>query len=448
VAKGGAPVIGEALVRLDGYLPIEWDGVAGCCQHLGRSELLADFPPGDAAQRLEASKGALPLLLRCSDALTVRARARLSDHPAFLGSDFVRFRLTIEDFDSGSGAALQAHLSSLRKAAHLGIASAHDVEAAQARSGFQRWRLPHVALPEGRPEDVDLSVSFLGKRLRAPVLIAGMTGGSERAAVVNRRLAALAQQRGFAFGLGSQRAMLEQPLLAPSYRVRDVAPDVLLLANIGAAQLKLGVGADECRRLVDEVSADALAIHLNVLQELVQPEGDRDWREILPRIATVAAALQVPVIVKETGCGISGEVALRLRDAGVAAVDVGGLGGTSWGWIEGFRSADPQRKAIGATFRDWGIPSAEAVLDCRRALGEGYPIVATGGLRSGLDAATALALGADVAGFALPFLRAADESEEAAAALGSRFVEELRIATFCAGARAVTGLRGLAREAR
>jgi len=298
-----------------------------------------------------------------------------------------------------------------------------------------------VALPERHPDHLDLSADLLGKRLSAPLMIAGMTGGSERAGRVNRRLAAVAQELGLAMGLGSQRAMLEVPSLAPTFAVRDVAPDILLLGNVGAVQLGLGVGVDDCRRLVDAVQADALAVHLNPLQELVQPEGDRDWRGLLPRIEQLCSDLGVPVVVKETGCGISGELAVRLRDAGVSAIDVGGTGGTAWGWIEGFRSASPHRQAIGATFREWGIPTADALQACRAALGDELPLIATGGVRSGLDVAMAVALGADVAGMALPFFRAADESMEEALALGRRIVEEIRIATLLSGASSARDLR-------
>lgn len=331
-----------------------------------------------------------------------------------------------------------------RKDEHLSIAAAEDVEADRARPGWRDWRLPHLALPEAHPDELDLSVELLGKRLSAPLLVAGMTGGSQRAGEINRRLARVAQELGLALGLGSQRAMLEESALAPTFAVRDLAPDVLLLGNIGAVQLNLGVGLDACRWLVEEVGADALAVHLNPLQEMVQPEGDRDWRGLLPKIEQLAAQLNVPVVAKETGAGISGAVAVRLRDAGVTAIDVGGSGGTSWGWIEGFRAADPERRAIGATYRDWGLPTADALVQCRQALGDDFPLIATGGVRSGLDAALALAIGADLAGVALPFFRAADRGPDAALALGRRLVEEIRIAAFLSGAGSCKGLRGLA----
>ncbi len=424
----------DGLIRLDGYLPVRIDGRPGACQEIALDRLIVDLHDG-----ADAPVGGVRLALLCSDELTVWIDAEVtgaqSDGPT------TRVELMVLGFDGDGRERLVGHVSSLRKASHLSIAATEDVEAAVTRAGWDRWRLPHVALPERHPDHLDLSADLLGKRLSAPLMIAGMTGGSERAGRVNRRLAAVAQELGLAMGLGSQRAMLEVPSLAPTFAVRDVAPDILLLGNVGAVQLGLGVGVDDCRRLVDAVQADALAVHLNPLQELVQPEGDRDWRGLLPRIEQLCSDLGVPVVVKETGCGISGELAVRLRDAGVSAIDVGGTGGTAWGWIEGFRSASPHRQAIGATFREWGIPTADALQACRAALGDELPLIATGGVRSGLDVAMAVALGADVAGMALPFFRAADESMEEALALGRRIVEEIRIATLLSGASSARDLR-------
>ncbi len=420
-------------VRLEGYLPVRAGGRIVLCAALSTAAAELHVPDGAAA----LPDGPFRAELLCRAGLTVAATLRRDSGDVY----------AIEAFEGDGEAALTGHLSGLRKASHLNVVATEDVEAATARAGWDRWRLPHVALPDAHPDELDLSVELLGKRLRAPLMIAGMTGGSRRAGDVNRRLAEVAQELGLALGLGSQRAMLEVPDLAETFAVRDVAPDIFLLGNIGAVQLNLGVGVDDCRRLVDAIGADALAVHLNPLQEMVQPEGDRDWRALLPKIEALCAALEVPVLAKETGCGISGEVAVRLRDAGVAAIDVGGTGGTAWGYIEGFRAASPERQQIGATYRDWGIPTADAVIDCRAALGDDFPIVATGGVRTGLDAALAIALGADVAGMALPFFRAADESLEAAVALGARVVEEIRIATFCAGAETPAALRGSARRA-
>jgi isopentenyl-diphosphate delta-isomerase len=244
-------------------------------------------------------------------------------------------------------------------------------------------------------------------------------------------------------GLGSQRVLLEQEGLAETFQVRDVAPDILLLANVGAIQLSLGVSVDDCCRLVETVQADALALHLNPIQEMVQPEGDRDWRDLRPRIEELIKRIGVPVVIKEVGFGISAEMAVLARDMGAAAIDVGGGGGTSWARIEGLCAQDRERQAMGESFRRWGISTGEAVVECRAALGPDFPIIATGGVRNGVDVARALALGADVAGMALPFFRAADESEEAPRALGRRILEELRIAMLCSGAGGLSGLREL-----
>lgn len=346
-------------------------------------------------------------------------------------------------FEGNGRTALVGHLSSVRKDDHLRIVATEDVEAKLKKPGWDRFRFPHVALPELHPDHLELGVGLLGKRLAAPIMIAGMTGGSERAGELNRRLAAACQQLGLGMGLGSQRAMLERPELLPTFAVRDVAPDILLVGNVGAVQLNYGVTIDDCKRLVDSVGADALAVHLNVLQELVQPEGDRDWRGLKAKVAALVRDLHVPVLLKETGCGIGPDLARWARDIGVAAIDVGGTGGTSWGWIEGFRAADPLWQALGATFRDWGLTTSEAVQQVRAAVGPDFPLVATGGVRTGLDVATALALGADVAGMALPFFRAADHDAAEPARLARRIIAELKIAMTCSGVGSLAALREL-----
>lgn len=423
----------SALIRLDGYLPVRVDGAVGFCQDLALDRLLVDLPG-------EPREGAVQLELLCSAAVTVRASGDVQS------VDGERHDIRVTGFAEGDREQLVAHVSSLRKSAHLSIVANEDVESATTRAGWERIRLPHEALPELDADALTLETRFLGKPLAAPLLMAGMTGGSERAGEVNRRLAAVARELGLGMGLGSQRAMIEAPALARTFRVRDVAPDILLIGNIGAVQLNYGVTVDDARRLVDEVEADALAIHLNVLQEMVQPEGDRNWSGLAPKIEALIAAVEVPVIVKETGCGLSAATARRLVDLGADALDVGGTGGTSWGWIEGFRAADPQRQALGATFRDWGLPTAESLRAVRAALPE-TPLMATGGVRSGLDVAKAVALGADVAGMALPFFRAADRSADEALALGRRLLDELRTAMMCTGSADLAALRTLPLEA-
>lgn len=426
------------LVRLEQYIVVDVDGRDGLCLLLSDERLTVDLPY-EVDLPVEVA-----LQLHCSSSRVAVARARVVGRREGAPPTRQRWDLLFTDFEGEGEALLVATLSSLRKTAHLTIAANEDVESSSTRAGWDEVRLPHVALPEADADrDVDLSTTCFNKALAAPLVISGMTGGSERAGLINRRLAVVAQELGIAFGLGSQRAMLENPELLPTFAVRSVAPDILLLANVGAVQLNLGVSVSDCDRLVDSVGADALAIHLNPLQEMVQPEGDRDWSDLLPKIAAVVRGLEVPVLVKETGCGIDGALAAQLASVGVAGIDVGGTGGTAWGWIEGFRAADAQRQEIGATFREWGIPTADALRSCRATLPASVALVATGGVRSGLDVARALALGADLAGMALPFFRAADRSEDACLAFGRRVLEELRIAMFCAGASDVPSLRAL-----
>ncbi len=326
-----------------------------------------------------------------------------------------------------------------RKADHIRINLEEDVQFPNLTTGFERYRLVHQALPELDLTAVDTGVELLGKRLRVPLLISSMTGGTAAAAIINRNLAQAAQARGVAMGLGSQRAGLEQAEMAYTFRVRDVAPDILLLANLGAVQLNRGYGLEHCRRAVEMIAADALILHLNPLQEALQADGDWDWRGLLNKIAAVCRGLEVPVVVKEVGWGISEKVARWLADAGVAAIDVAGAGGTSWSAVESHRAATEARRRLALAFTDWGIPTAEALLQARRGA-PGLPLIASGGMRTGLDAAKALALGAAAVGIASPFLKAAAESAEAVAAGIDQFAAELRIAMFCAGASNVAAL--------
>ncbi|HCP47195.1 MAG TPA: type 2 isopentenyl-diphosphate Delta-isomerase, partial [Deltaproteobacteria bacterium] len=422
-------------VELGVYVPVVLSGRMAFCCAFGLEVLVVDLPQRREDDSASPQVGeSLTMELHLGPGRRVSGLATVASLGSSPPGGFQRLHLDVTELDDDGEERLSAFLSARRKDSHLDIVASRDVEAAHTRAGWDDVRLPHVALPEAHPDDANLGTTFLGRALAAPVLIAGMTGGTERAGAVNRALARVAQELGLGMGLGSQRAMVEDPSLLSSFRVRAEAPDILLLANIGAVQLSHGVSADDCRRLVGEVEADALAIHLNPLQEMIQPEGDRDWRNLRPLIETVVTSVGVPVVLKETGCGLSGDMALLAREMGVAAIDVGGTGGTAWGFIEGFRAADEQHQAMGATFRDWGIPTAEALDQCREALGPDFPIIATGGVRHGLDVARAIGLGANLAGMALPFFRAADVSQDAALALGTRILEELRIAMFCAGA--------------
>ena len=327
------------------------------------------------------------------------------------------------------------------KADHLRICLEEDVAARGVTSGFERYRFVHRALPEIDLHEVDLSATFLGHALKAPLLVSPMTGGTPDAAVVNRRLAQAAQLAGSAMAVGSQRAAIEAPELAATYRVRDVAPDVLLFANLGAVQLNKGYGIEECARAVEMIEADSLILHLNPLQEALQPGGDVQFRGLLDRIREVILEAPFPVVVKEVGWGLSAEVAGLLAEAGVAAIDVAGAGGTSWSEVEARRAGCVRADRAAEAFADWGIPTAECLRQARSVLPE-HPLIASGGVRSGVDAAKALALGADLAGIATPLLRAAAESQERTEEALRGLIEELRIAMFCCGVRTLVELRG------
>jgi len=337
------------------------------------------------------------------------------------------------------------NLTSKRKLAHLRASLKGDVSFPRLTTGLERYRLLHQALPELNWADVDLRCSFLGHPMRAPLLISSMTGGAEPAGglsprEINLRLAWAAQEFGLALGVGSQRAALERPELAHTYQVRSVAPDILLLANLGAVQLNYGYGPAECQRAVDMIEADGLILHLNPLQEYFQSQGNLNFMGLLGKIEAVCRALEVPVIVKEVGWGISPQVARQLVEAGVAAIDVAGAGGTSWSEVERLQATDPMRQAIAGTFADWGIPTAEALVAVRQAL-PNIPLIASGGIRTGLDVAKAVALGADLAGIARPLLVAAYSSREALRAALLQILEELRLAMFCTGSATLAELR-------
>jgi isopentenyl-diphosphate delta-isomerase len=330
-----------------------------------------------------------------------------------------------------------------RKSEHLRINLEEDVHFPRLTTGLERFRFVHKALPELSLDDIRLETSFLGKPLRLPLLISSMTGGTAEAQRINRHLAEGAQAAGIAMGLGSLRAVLEAPHLADTFRVRRLAPDILLFANLGAAQLNTGFGVDECRRAVDLVEADALILHLNPLQEALQVDGDGDWRGLLAKIEAVCRGLDLPVVAKEVGWGISAAVARQLVNAGVMAIDIAGAGGTSWSQVEMYRAPTERRRRLCAEFADWGIPTAEALLEVRQALPT-IPLIASGGLRSGTDVAKVLALGADLAGLAGPFLKAANVSAQAVTDLATEMGDILRIVMFCVGAPDLPSLQSAA----
>ncbi len=322
--------------------------------------------------------------------------------------------------------------TSSRKASHIRINLEEDVRSALT-NGFEHYRFTHQALPELNLEQVDLSLDLFGRRLRAPLLISSMTGGTPEAAAINQTLAQAAQATGIAMGVGSMRAAIENPELADTFKIRRFAPDSLLLANLGAVQLNYGYGVDECRKAVEMLEADALILHLNVLQEAVQPEGQARFAGLLEKIEAVCRFLEVPVIAKEVGWGISQEAAARLASAGVAAIDVAGAGGTSWSQVEMYRASDDSQKRLAAAFIDWGIPTAESIVKVRQAA-PGMMIFASGGIRNGIEIAKAIALGATLGGMAGPFLKAAVESLELTVQTIHEICRELQVCMFAAGA--------------
>jgi len=337
-----------------------------------------------------------------------------------------------EEQDSGLVPDVDIH--ERRKADHIRINLEEDVAFKALSNGLEKVFFMHRALPELDLAAVDTSTSVLGKSLRTPLLISSMTGGTERARAINRELAAGAQAAGLAMGLGSMRAAIEDPALASTYQVRDVAPDILLFANLGAVQLNYGYGLAQCRRAVDMIAADALILHFNALQEAVQPEGDGNFAGLLGKVEAICRALPVPVVAKEVGWGFSAEDARRLGEAGVAAIDVAGAGGTSWSQVEMYRAPTARLARVAGAFIDWGIPTAVSIRYCREAAPH-LPIFASGGIKNGIEAAKCIALGASLVGLAGEFLRAADrEGAAGVVELAETITDELRVAMFCAGA--------------
>ena len=308
-------------------------------------------------------------------------------------------------------------------------------------TGLDAVRFVHEALPDLDYGKIDLGADFLGRRLKAPLLISAMTGGPARAGAINARLAEAAQHLGIALAVGSQRSALEadEPTPGLDISLRLKAPDTPILANIGAAQLTRGVGPDEARRLMDMIAADALIVHLNPLQEASQPEGDRDWWGVGAALEALARTVDFPVVVKETGAGLSAATAKRLADMGVAALDVAGAGGSNWALVEGERAGSEADKAHAAAFADWGIPTAQAIAEVRAACPRTL-IIGSGGIRDGMDAARAIRLGADMVGQAAGVLQAATVSTEAVVSHFQTVIRQLRTVCFCTGSANLAAL--------
>lgn len=334
----------------------------------------------------------------------------------------------------------RAALTERRKDDHIRINLDEDVQFPRVTTGLERLRFMHQALPELDLEAVDTRTTVFGKSLSSPLLISSMTGGTERARQINLTLAEAARSAGIALGLGSLRAALEDPALAPTYDVRRVAPNILLFANLGAVQLNYGYGLEQCQRAVDMVEADALILHFNALQEAVQPEGDSRFSGLLARVEAICRGLEVPVIAKEVGWGFSPQAARQLADAGVAAIDVAGSGGTSWSEVEYHRAPTAQHANVARAFADWGIPTADSLRYMREAA-PGLLVFASGGLRDGVDIAKCIALGAELGGMAGLFLKAAAQSVDAVNKLIWELSTQLRVAMFAAGAANIAALK-------
>ncbi len=330
--------------------------------------------------------------------------------------------------------------NSRRKKDHLGIALNNNQDFDGIATGLDDYWFVHQALPEVDLADIDLSTSVCGKTLRAPLLISPMVGGIEDSCRINRNLARAAQNLGLAMGVGSQRCAIEDPQVAHTYEVRDIAPDILLFANLGAIQLNNGYDLAECQRVVEMIEADGLILHLNPLQEALQEEGETNFASILERIGNICHGIGVPVIVKEVGYGISGDVAGRLVEAGVTGIDIAGAGGTNWSDMEGSRAHSKAAKLTASAFRSWGIPTAESIQMTRKYT-PGHLLIASGGIRNGIDVAKAIALGADAVGLAMPLLKPANESADDLTTILEQVIEELRICMFCIGTSNIEDLR-------
>lgn len=329
----------------------------------------------------------------------------------------------------------------VRKNQHIEICQSQDVEAKGGRNGFEAYEMVPRALPELNWDDLDTRVRFCGQDFALPILIAGMTGGVEKGETINRRLAELAERYDIPMGVGSQRMALDNKSLENIFQLKDRHPKMFLIGNIGIAQLKSEDYLDRCRRCVDMIGADALAIHVNVLQESLQIEGDKDFRGIIERIGHVASILDTSIIVKEVGCGLDRKTLTALNELPIAAVDVGGKGGTAWGYIEGLRSDSEDHLELAKLFRNWGVPTAKALVEAKRTLAESIEVIATGGVRDGVTVAKACGLGANLVGIGLPLLRASLISEDKLEQVMANFVKALKITMLCTGSKTVEDLR-------
>ncbi len=422
----------DQLVTLEPPLPcVGVKAGPGFIVALGKDRLLVKMSAG--------APGTDDLTVAYSEGRTFTVSARLSERAPGTFEAAVEAKGDLHEIDN--------LLALVRKGQHIRICETMDVEAADRFTGFSEVILRPRALPELAWDDLDTTQTFLGAKFQLPLLITGMTGGLARGAEINARLAAAAQAFGIPMGVGSQRIALEHPEHARIFTVKKAAPKVFLIGNLGIGQLHVGRVLDDCKRAVDMIDADALAIHVNVLQEVIQVEGDRDFRRLIEHVGEAAMRLGVPVLVKEVGGGMDVDSAVRLVEAGVRALDVGGKGGTSWSFIEGMRAQSAVTRAVAQTFRDFGIPTALSL----KAIATRLPrleLVATGGLRDGLAVAKALGLGARMAGVGLPLFRAALQDAEAPFTVLETLVKGLKTAMIVSGTRALADLPARVRPTR
>jgi len=346
----------------------------------------------------------------------------------------------VTPYSADDRAKLNKLLTAFRKLQHIDLCENKDVEHSERDNGLSKYSFEPCALPELDWSDLDTSTVLFGKKFSTPLLITGMTGGVERGEMINRRLAAAAASLSVPMGIGSQRLAIEHREFARIFDIKKWQPSVFLIGNIGMAQLTKPDSLDICRAAVEMVGADALAIHLNTLQELIQAEGDRSFRGVLASVERIVSKLPVPIMIKEVGTGLDRASAKRLIDAGVRTFDVGGSGGTSWSRIEGLRSADQWTAQLGEDFRNFGLSTATAVRQLRATF-PSAELIATGGIRSGLDVAKALALGANAVGIGLPLLRAALKDDQAPTELLAYFVRGLKIAMLASGCENIARLQ-------
>lgn len=331
-----------------------------------------------------------------------------------------------------------------RKTEHIRLCLTGDVEGVNKSTGLEGIDFIHNALPEINFKDIDISTRFLDKNMKTPFLVSSMTGGSELATIINQNLALAAEEKGWVMALGSTRAMLESEAHKESFLIKDYAPSVPLIVNLGAVQLNYGYGAEEAQKIIDLTNADSIVLHFNSLQEVVQDEGDLNFEQLLPKIEAVCKAVNVPVGAKEVGFGIDGTVAEKLYNAGIAYIDVAGAGGTSWSQVEKLRSRDPLRRAAAEAFNNWGIPTKDCIVSVRSKL-PSVPLVSSGGMKTGVDAAKAITIGADIVGFARQLLKAATESKEKVMETMEQIEFELKMTMFGIGVKNLEELKNTKR---